>query len=91
MKWIPAAILTAAIVAPGTSAAVPPTVCPAPTVEDLVPFPFIPIRPQPIEGGDITVVDAQPLPTSKDQCKRGGRQQYGFANQGQCVRFVATG
>jgi hypothetical protein len=72
-------------------AAVPPTVCPAPTDEDLVPFPFIPIRPQPIEAGDITVVDAQPLPTTKDQCKNGGWQQFGFANQGQCISFVAAG
>ena len=72
-------------------AGVPPTSCPSPTDEDLVPFPFIPIRPQPIEAGDITVVDAQPLPTSKDQCKNGGWRQYGFLNQGQCVRFVATG
>jgi hypothetical protein len=72
-------------------AAVPPTSCPAPTDEDLVPFPFIPIRPQPIEAGAITVVDAPPPPTSKDQCKNGGWQQFGFANQGQCVRFVAAG
>jgi hypothetical protein len=32
------------------------------------------------------------LPTSKDQCKNGGWQQYGvFKNQGDCVSFVATG
>jgi hypothetical protein len=42
--------------------------------------------------GDIVVVDAQPLPTSKDQCKRGGWKTYGvFKNQGDCVSFVATG
>lgn len=32
-----------------------------------------------------------PLPTSKDQCKDGGWQNYdGFKNQGDCVSFVAT-
>jgi hypothetical protein len=33
------------------------------------------------------------LPTSKDQCKNGGWQNYGgkFKNQGDCVSFVATG
>jgi hypothetical protein len=31
-------------------------------------------------------------PTSKDQCKQGGWQQYGvFKNQGDCVSYVATG
>jgi hypothetical protein len=34
-----------------------------------------------------------PLPTSKDQCKKGGWQNWGglFKNQGDCVSFVATG
>jgi hypothetical protein len=42
--------------------------------------------------GDLTVVDAPPLPTSRDQCKNGGWQTYGvFKNQGDCVSFVATG
>ena len=46
----------------------------------------------PVSGGDITVVDAPPLPTSKDQCKNGGWRTYGvFKNQGDCVSFVATG
>ncbi|HEY8028181.1 MAG TPA: hypothetical protein VIE38_01600 [Gaiellaceae bacterium] len=32
------------------------------------------------------------LPTSKDQCKKGGWQSFGvFKNQGDCVSFVATG
>lgn len=35
----------------------------------------------------ITVAD----PTSKDDCKDGGWEAYGFRNQGQCVRFVETG
>jgi hypothetical protein len=31
------------------------------------------------------------LPTSKDQCKKGGWQNYGiFKNQGDCVSFVST-
>jgi hypothetical protein len=45
----------------------------------------------PVEG-DITVVDAPSLPTSKDQCKNGGWRTFGvFKNQGDCVSFVATG
>jgi hypothetical protein len=28
---------------------------------------------------------------SKDQCKNGGWEDFGFRNQGQCVRFVETG
>ena len=40
---------------------------------------------------EITVHDALPLPTAKDQCKNGGWQTYGvFKNQGDCVSFVAT-
>ena len=43
-------------------------------------------------SGDIIVTDAPPpLPTSKQQCKHGGWQQFGFKNQGDCVSFVATG
>jgi hypothetical protein len=43
--------------------------------------------------GDIVVTDAQSVPTSKDQCKKGGWHNYGttFKNQGQCVSFFATG
>jgi hypothetical protein len=45
-----------------------------------------------IFSGDIVVVDAQPFPISKDQCKNGGWHAYGvFKNQGDCVSFVATG
>ena len=39
----------------------------------------------------ITVHDAHPLATTKDQCKNGGWSQFGFENQGDCVSFVATG
>jgi hypothetical protein len=38
------------------------------------------------------VVDAPPLPTTRDDCKNGGWKTYGvFKNQGDCVSFVATG
>lgn len=30
-------------------------------------------------------------PTTKDDCKRGGWEDYGFRNQGQCIKFVNTG
>lgn len=44
-----------------------------------------------LQTGDITVVDAPPVPTSKDQCKNGGWRTFGaFRNQGDCVSFVAT-
>jgi hypothetical protein len=50
------------------------------------------LEPQPLITGDIVVVDAQPFPTSKDQCTNGGWQSFGvFKNQGDCVSFVATG
>ena len=49
--------------------------------------------PPPANFGSIVVTDAQPFPTSKDQCKNGGWRDYGdlFKNQGACVSFVATG
>jgi hypothetical protein len=53
---------------------------------------FQPFGDYPLTGGDIVVVDASPLPTSKDQCKNGGWRSFGtFKNQGDCVSFVATG
>lgn len=30
-------------------------------------------------------------PTTKADCKNGGWEEYGFKNQGQCIRFVNTG
>jgi hypothetical protein len=46
---------------------------------------------QVVGTGDIVVTDAQPFPTSQDQCKNGGWKIYGvFKNQGDCVSFVAT-
>jgi hypothetical protein len=68
---------------------VPPTSCPAPSDEDLVPFPFIPLRPQPIQVGDIAVVDAPSLPSSARECFGGGWRQYGFQSLGKCLAFVA--
>ena len=49
--------------------------------------------PQAVTHGDITVTDAQPFPTSKDQCKNGGWRNYGttFKSQGQCVASVQRG
>jgi hypothetical protein len=40
-------------------------------------------------SGDIVVTDAQPFPTSKDQCKGSGWRDFPqFKNQGQCIQFV---
>ena len=47
--------------------------------------------PEVVMDGDLVVVDAQPGPTSKDQCKNGGFTSFGFKNQGQCVAFVQRG
>ena len=33
-------------------------------------------------------VGQQEFPTSKDDCKRGGWEAFGFRNQGQCIKFV---
>lgn len=35
--------------------------------------------------------DVIPNPETKDDCKNGGWAEYGFTNQGQCIRFVNTG
>jgi hypothetical protein len=46
----------------------------------------------PLSTGDIVVIDAPPVPTSKEQCKNGGWRDFGvFKNEGDCVSFVATG
>jgi hypothetical protein len=49
--------------------------------------------PFPAFSGSVVVIDAQPFPTSKEQCKDGGWRRFGdtFKNQGDCVSFVATG
>lgn len=66
---------------------------PGPTDCSSYPSSFPPtFSPQRITTGDIVVTDAQPFPTSKDQCKNGGWESFGvFKNLGDCVSFVATG
>lgn len=58
-----------------------PVTLPAPSNMPTYTVPFI--------TGGATVVDAPSLPTSKEQCKNGGWAQYGFANQGQCIKSVS--
>jgi hypothetical protein len=42
--------------------------------------------------GDVVVTDAQPFPTSKDQCKDGVWRNFPqFKNQGECIAFVNHG
>ena len=42
--------------------------------------------------GEVLVIDAEPLPSTKEQCKDDGWRSYGvFTNQGDCVSFVASG
>jgi hypothetical protein len=54
--------------------------------------PEVTSNPLTVTSGDIVVVDAQPFPTSKEQCANGGWQSFpGFENQGDCVSYVATG
>jgi hypothetical protein len=54
--------------------------------------PLAPEFTDPLLNGDITVVDAQPLPTSKDQCRKGGWRDFPqFKNQGQCIAFLERG
>jgi hypothetical protein len=43
----------------------------------------------PVTSGDITITDAQDVPTSKEQCKNGGWRNFpGFKNQGGCVSYA---
>jgi hypothetical protein len=60
----------------------PPTTCPIVTAGL-----------EAVRFGDVTVVDAPSLPTSKAQCRDGGWRDFGarFRNQGQCVAFVQRG
>lgn len=44
-----------------------------------------------LTNGRAVVFDAPPVPTSKEQCEHGGWAQFGFKNQGQCVKFVNHG
>ena len=43
------------------------------------------------ERFDWTRFEVIPDVASKDQCKDGGWAEFGFSNQGQCVRFIETG
>lgn len=38
-----------------------------------------------------TVYDFEPGPTVKSDCKKGGWEDFGFKNQGQCIKYVNTG
>jgi hypothetical protein len=40
---------------------------------------------------DWVTFEALPDASTKDDCRTGGWEAYGFANQGQCIRFVETG
>lgn len=43
-------------------------------------------------GIDNIVLEVGPAdPQTKDECKKGGWEDFGFKNQGQCVRFIETG
>ncbi len=39
-----------------------------------------------VDGSDVVL-----SPTTKDQCKNGGWENFGFKNQGQCIKYVNTG
>ena len=48
--------------------------------------------PASIQSGDVLIRDAPALPTTREQCKKGGWRSFaGFRNQGDCVSFVSTG
>jgi hypothetical protein len=42
-------------------------------------------------GNETTIYNFEASPNTKDDCKKGGWQNYGFRNQGQCIAFVNTG
>jgi hypothetical protein len=68
-----------------------PTVCPT-ELPPGVTRPLGPTYPDPLFDGNVVIVDAPALPTSRDQCKNGGWRSFpGFKNQGDCLSFVATG
>jgi hypothetical protein len=48
-------------------------------------------NPLTVTSGDLVVIDAQPFPTSKDQCTNDRWRDFpGFKNQGDCLSWVAT-
>jgi hypothetical protein len=69
----------------------PPNGAPIPGPTDCSSYPssFTPSDSGVNHSGDITVIDAPPLPITKDQCKNGGWRNFpGFRNQGDCISFV---
>ncbi|MDQ4133997.1 MAG: PQQ-binding-like beta-propeller repeat protein [Actinomycetota bacterium] len=50
-----------------------------------------PARVTPGEEAPESDGDTAVLPSTKDQCKDGGHEDFGFKNQGECVSFVVTG
>jgi hypothetical protein len=59
----------------------PPSTCPADATGGYTRIP--------VDSGDITITDAEPLPTTKGECKNGGWVTYGvFKNQGACIAHV---
>jgi hypothetical protein len=71
------------VVGPTDGAAIPgPTDC------SVYPSTFSPGSRGVNEGGDLVVTDAVDLPTTKDQCKHGGWQTFGFNSRRQCVAFL---
>jgi hypothetical protein len=48
----------------------------------------LPSAPLPLTAGRAVVVDAQPPPTSRKQCRHGGYLRFGFKTRKECFRFV---
>lgn len=42
------------------------------------------------ESGNARAYFLVPVPETKNDCKKGGWKEYGFKNQGQCIKFVNT-
>lgn len=43
-----------------------------------------------MESGSV-VYNFEPAPSTRNECKKGGWKDYGFKNQGQCIRYLNTG
>jgi hypothetical protein len=62
-----------------------PTVCPSGLSGPFSQF----FEPRPMDFFDIAILDSPSLPTTKEQCKKGGWKTYGtFKSQGDCVSSV---
>jgi hypothetical protein len=79
----------------------PPSLAPATINFDLTPFAGMTVRIRFAEVDnqlffnasvdDVVIQSVRLLPTTKEQCKKGGWRSFGiFKNQGDCVSFVAT-